>query len=201
MEYELWPLIGSIVLLCVPSYLFFTSRIRRRVTESQPSSGFPLRGVVLTWQNWLDLARGYGGAYLIFNLTFPLERRAETYFQELGIVAGILALGLMLNTYYRRRHLYCLAPAFMVVGISMVLYDWWIVLYGALAGLVIGRVTNSAEAFLITTGVIIGAFGYFVGGISLMLLLTCALTVLPIVYAFTTKRGLAIASIHGSLEE
>ncbi len=201
MEYNLWPLVGAVVLLFTPSYLFFNSRIRRRIANSLPSGDFPLVGILRTWQNWLDLVRGYAGAYLLYHHVYALDAQAENYMDELGVVAGVLALGLFFNTYYKRKHLYCMAPMFLVTGISLVIFDWWMVIYGVVAGAVFGRIVNSPEVFHISMGVVIGAFGYFFGGISIMLLLTCALIVLPIVYAFTTKRGLIAASGTGFTEE
>ncbi len=197
MEFNLWPLVGSILLLGTPSYLFFTSHVRRRVTEAQHSGGFPLPGIFLPWQNWLDLVRAAAGAYLLFHHTFELDRELESFYEEFGWMAGVFAVGIMLNVYYRRRHLYCLAPVFYITGISLGLFleNWWMVLYGVVAGLVFGRIINLPEAFFIVMGLVIGAFGYFFkGGVSLDLLLLCALTILPIVYAFATKRGLVVAA-------
>ncbi len=182
--------------------MFFTSHVRRRVTESQQSGGFPLPGILIPWQNWLDLVRGAAGAYLLFHHTFELDRELDTFYEEFGWMAGVFAVGIMLNTYYRRRHLYCLAPVFLVSGLSLVLFEWWMVLYAIAAGLVFGRILNAPEVFFIVMGLVVGVFGYFFSGIGLQLLLLCALIVLPIVYAFTTKRGLVVAAARTvSVEE
>ncbi len=202
MEYNLWPLVGAAFLLCAPSYLFFGGRIRRCNAELAQTGGFPLLGIFLPWQNWLDLARGFGGAFLLYHHVFELDPQAEEYMNELGVVAGVIAFALLLNTYYKKRkHLYCMAPIFLVTGIAMVTFDWWIVLYGVAAGAVLGRLSDSPEIALIAMGVVIGAFGYFFSGLSLILLLTCALVILPIVYAFTTNRNLIVASCISPTEE
>ncbi len=202
MEYNLWPLVGAVLLLCTPSYLFFTSRVRRRIVELALSGGFSLLGIARPWHNWLDLARGFGGAFLLYHHVFELDPQAEEYMKELGVVAGVIAFALLLNTYYKKRkHLYCIAPIFLVTGIAMVTFDWWIVLYGVVAGAVLGRLSDSPEIALIVMGLVVGAFGYFFAGLSLMLLLTCALIVLPVVYAFTTNRNLAAPSCISSTDE
>lgn len=151
-------------------------------------------GIFLVWQNWLDLVRGYAGAFLLYRHAFGLDREAETYFQEFGAIAGIFAVALMLNTYYSRRHLYCLAPVFLISGISLVLFEWWMVLYSIVAGVVFGRIINSAEAFLIVMAVVIGAFAYFFSSINYTSMLNGVLIILPIVYAFSTQRGLVVVA-------
>lgn len=185
------PLIGSFLLLWIPAHLFYSAELRDRVLDTHGSNGLPVTRLLPVWQNWMDLIRGFAGAYLVYRLSFPLERElGETYYYELVAIAGILAIAVAFQVVYYRNHLYCVSPVFFLVGVSFGVVDWWIVLYGVAAGLFVGRTINASEAFFIGMAATIGAISFVFHGVDPGWLIACAVLVLPVVISLTCQESL-----------
>ncbi len=187
----------AILVLWTPGYLFYTAAMRERVHSVHGSNGLPLSRIFVTWQHWLDGIRGFCGAYLLYVYTFPLERTLDdsSYYLELGTMGFVLLAGICAQVlYYQIRcHLYSLSPLFFLTGVSLAVVDWWIVMYGILAGLIFGRLINNSESFFAIMAVVIGAFGYMMFGLRLELLMICALLIVPIALSFLIQENLIIA--------
>ncbi len=191
MQFDPILLIVSVLLLWPPGYLFFSGTMHSRIQDAQGSNGLRLGRIFSTWQNWFDGVRGYLGAHLLYAHTFPLERDlGDAYYYELGALGVVLVMAVLVQVLYYRHHLYAVAPLFFLVGVASAVFAWWIVLHGVIAGLVLGRLANTSEAFLMITAVVVGAFGYLVYGIRIELLLVSALLVLPVAIAFAAQESL-----------
>ena len=197
MRFDPLFLLMAILVLWTPGHLFYTAAMRERVRSVHGSNGLPVGRLLLTWQNWLDGVRGFCGAYLLYEHTFPLERMLGdySYFWELGALGFVLLAGICFQVlYYQIRcHLYALAPVFFLIGISFAMVDWWIVLFGMVPGLIFGRIINFSEAFFAIMAVVIGIFGYVFHGIDFEVYLICTLLVVPIIVSFLINENLVVA--------
>ncbi len=194
MNFSLLPLLGAIILLWTPGYLFFTARIRDRVLDTHGSNGLRLQRIAMTWQHWMDGVRGFAGAYLLYNHAFLLERALrDAFLWEFGSLTAILAVAVVIQVIYYHRHVYCLSPIFFLLGILFALFTWWIIIHGIIAGLVFGRLANTSEAFFTIVAVVIAVLGYFIEDFQLEMGLVCALLLLPIVVSLLAKENLVVA--------
>ncbi len=193
MEVSLIYLIGSLVLLWMPGYLYLTREGRERVSDSYGSNGLPLSRIVLAWQNWMDAARGIAGAYGLTHLAIALDSGVrETYYYGFAGVGVVLAIAIVMQVVYIRRHVFCLSPIFFVSGMIFVLVDWWIALYAVVVGLFFGRIINSSEGFFFCAAATVAVFGYLFHGIDIEWMLTSGLLFLPIVCSLTAQESLVV---------
>ncbi len=178
-----------------PVYLFFSEDLRERVLDTQGSNGLPLRRIFATWQHWLDLARGFLGSWLLYHHTFVFDPDLENgLFIEYGVIGVVLAAGVAAQVFYYRRALYCLGPVLYLVGTSFGILDWWIALYGLLAGLFFGGISNSSTAFFFFASGTVAAVGFLFLRIDFEWLLGSGLLLLPVVLAFSAQEGLVMAT-------
>ncbi len=179
------------ILLGTPVYLFLSSDILQRVFNTQGADGFLLSRLAATWQNWMDLLRAFAGAWLLSRQVFVLDPAwDEGVYVKFAVVGGILAAGVAVQVVYYSRHIYCLCPVFYLAGVSFGLVDWWIALYGLLAGLFFGAIANSTEAFFLSMAITIAIAGYFFHGISPEWVVACVLLVLPVSIALSIHESL-----------
>ena len=197
MSFDPLFLLMAVFILWIPGYLFYTADMYERVHNVHGSNGLPVGRLLITWQHWLDGVRGFCGAYLLFEHTFPLERALadHSYYVELGVLGCILLVGICAQVlYYQIQcHLYALAPVFFLIGISFAMVDWWIVLFGMVSGLIFGRMINTSEAFFVIMAVVIGVVGLVFLGLNFEVYLVCALLILPVILSFLIHENLVVA--------
>ncbi len=202
MTFTIWCLGVSVILLWTPVYLFFSSDIRDRIVDTQGSNGLPLLRIAATWQNWLDLLRGFVGSWLLFHHTFHFGPGLENgQYYMLALVGAILVVGVSIQVVYFRRHLFCLCPVFYLAGLSFGLVDWWMALYGLLAGLFFGGISNSSTLFFCFSAGTLAVAGYLFRGIDVGWLLASGTMLLPVVFSLSVQESLVAAMRRRALNE
>ncbi len=183
----------ALVLLWPPTYLFISSRTRRRIRRAQGKGGdtFPLVRLALTWQNWFDLARGLAGSWLLYNQSFSVDPEMENAeYLTPAILAAVLLVGAVFQVLYYRRKWYCFSPLFYLVGVTFGILVWWIALYGLLAGLFFVGLLRHAIVFLAAMAATIGISGFLIMGFEPEWATACALLLLPIILSLILRRDL-----------
>ncbi len=178
-----WPaFVAALVLLCFPPSLWIKESVKRELAHQRTAGDFNLLRGLLAWQNWFDLARAYGGCFLLYEYAItPLEGGE---WKLLGWRIGILLFALLLQTVRRHRgRTYFLAPVFFVWGLTFFLSDPLLAVYGIAAGTLVGVITN-VEWKLPAMAVVVGLVGYLLGGIKIPLLVNVVVIVFPVIITF-----------------
>lgn len=151
----------------------------------------PVRGLFLAWQNWVDLVRSGVGAYALMELSIGLEAASQ---QEITIAfvvkAAVLVVGVLIQTVRWTPGLNFVAPLFYLSGLTLVLPGYtegafavifaWIFTWGA----------RDPKFHLPIMTTALAVAGYFLGGLSQVLLLNCGLVFLPAFFALLCQKGL-----------
>jgi hypothetical protein len=176
-------LIAALLLLWLPPSLMLAAKARRRLSHERTASEFGFWRGALQWQNWVDLARGYAGTYLIHH--YAMSSDEDVRWEVFGLSAGILVVALMVQT-IRRYHgrTYFLAPVFFVWGMAFVLAGPLLAFYGIAAGWLVAVVARNAEWQLPVTAAVVGGVGYLTAGLSPGLLIAVVLIAFPVLVAF-----------------
>ena len=179
-----WPIfIVTLLILAFPPSLMISAGTKRRLSHEREAGDFRIGRGLLAWQNWVDLARGYGGCYLLFE--YALIPPEDQGWMLLVWSAGILAAALLVQT-VRRYHgrSYFLAPIFFTWGITFYLAGPLLTFYGIAVATLLATVSKNAEWHLPTLAAVVGAVGYLTIGIKLTIVVVVALAVWPLVVTF-----------------
>ena len=185
-------LIASSVLLLVPASWLYPATGKERLT-SWHSARFRLEAMLGTWQHWLDLARGFGGAFFLTNaavLMDPAIAGDGDRILYLLIIWGVLGLAVFSQTVNYRQVFYFTAPIFFIWGVTLALVGWMPAVFGIIFSTVLARLLNHLELKLPLMAELVGAAGYEIDGFSMRLALTCGLILAPVVIAFACMNHL-----------
>lgn len=192
MQINWFILAGAAVLLFVPASWIYPASARERLA-SWHSARFRLEAMLGTWQHWLDLARAFGGTFLLVNaavLVEPMIAEKSDRYLALLLTWGTLALGVFFQTAHRKGTFYFTAPVFFLWGATLALVDWVPALFAIVFSAALARMLNHVELKLPMMAGLLGVVGYLVSGLSLTLILTAGLIVFPMVIAFACMSHL-----------
>jgi hypothetical protein len=195
MTFNIDLFLAAIALLCLP--------LPHSVSKAHAALGYKVRtphgtlgGMARTWQNWLDLARGAAGAYLLMDQAIDLPAPTPgSQLQVLGIQAGVLVSGLLLQVLRIEGGLRVFAPVFYLSGVTTFLVGSIESDFALLFGWAFALGMRDPRLQLPVMGVALAAAGYFFGGLRPVLTLNCALIFAPLLLAVLCQKRLLFVSL------
>ena len=177
---------AAVLLLGFPSILLYPAKTRKWLFSSRTTVDFSIRNSALTWQNWMDLVRGWGGAFLIHHHAFGVDPEVSDAGLTLWIWKGGVFAGLlfMQTLVWHRRRICFVAPAFLVAGMSFVLSDPLAVFYALVAAALLAAISENIEWFFALSAGVLSMLGYFWVGLNLALILNCGILFFPLLLTF-----------------
>jgi hypothetical protein len=180
-------LAGALVLLLCPGYT--PPRIRSMLKRS-PNARWPAdpAGLASLPINWIDLARGLCGTFLLlhsFSVKTPHDPKVAT--QIVAAQAGILALGLIIQTVRKVTEIIVVAPLFYLSGMILIYSDPLVGGAAVAIGWAFGVAARKAQLVSFMFCVILFA-GHALSARSLSGYAVCALAGLPLVLMFVSGR-------------
>jgi hypothetical protein len=171
-------LIGVTLLwLPLPASLGRSAKGRYQTQVLLPSVG----GLCRAWQNWVDLFRAAGGAYLLMNLSLRLDSNAtpSEAMSVLYLQAGILAVGLLIQILSFTHELNVVATLFYLTGMTAVLLEYQLGGFAVLFGWALAIGTKEPRALLPSMALALALGGFLFEELCLLLYLNVALLLLP----------------------
>lgn len=185
---------GAVVLLCVPATLLYPAPGKDWLAQSR-SARFRIERMLATWQNWFDFVRAFGGTFLLTKAAITVDpASAGGNHEKLALVGGVLAVAVIFQTLHHRKFFYFTAPIFFLWGLTLVLVNWPIAVFAIIFSVILSRLADHVELNLPLMAGLLGVAGYLVNGLSLTLLLTAVLIVLPVIIAFCSMQHLVCYS-------
>lgn len=194
METDWILLAASIVILWLPATLLYPASGKDWLAQSH-SARFKVERMLATWQHWFDFVRALGGTFF---LTIAAESitAGDAGGDHLGFifVGGILAIAVAFQTIQYRNGYYFTAPVFFLWGMTFILVEWPLATFAILFSVILARLANHVELKLPLMAGLLGVAGYMMDGLSLNLIMTAGLVVLPVVIAFASMHHLVCYS-------
>jgi len=166
----------------------------RRFLKSRRNPSVKTEVLFHRWQNWVDLARGFAGAFILssFAITVvPDVKGAAT--KALMIQGCVLGLGLTLQIVRVNAGIILVAPIFLLTGITLVYGGWDAGGFAVFVGWMFAIGGRSPVYQLPVMAVALGGSGYLLG-INLGLVLNCGLIALPLLASFMFHKPLAFVT-------
>lgn len=192
--------LGSLVILWVPASLLYPAGARQRLSDYR-SSRFRIERMLVTWQHWIDLVRGFGGAFLLTRVAVvPDPAVDEGLLLHLAVTGVVLTLAVAAQTLQRSETFYATAPVFYIWGVAFALVDWVPVLFSLVFSAILSRMVNHVEMNFPVMAGLLGVVGFLYGGFSFELALACVLIILPLVLAYATMQSMVCYSRELAIE-
>lgn len=189
-----WPIfIAAVLVLVFPITLFLSAFTKDRLAEPH-NQRFRLEKGLLVWQNWLDLLRSFAGFYLLAQLAGEMELQIqdEAIPHLEAIVLTTVALpGIVTQTVHHRQRFYCLAPVFYLWGLTLVFSHWIPALFALVFGSMTARLFDHVEMKFPVTAGLLALTGYLTGHFNLLLVINCALLMVPLVLSYMFLSSMA----------
>lgn len=184
-------LICASVVLLIPATLFYPPAGKDRLVHSH-NARFRIEQIMSTWQHWLDLIRAFAGTYVLTELAVSYRAVDDvSYFhQDKLLIGGILTAAVLLQTVHFRRFFYFTAPVLFLWGMTLAFASPIPALFAILFSAIIARLGDHVELKLPMMAGLLGVAGYLLDGLSPMLILNCALIVLPMLVAYCSMQNL-----------
>lgn len=166
----------------------------RRFLKSRRNSSVKTPILFKRWQNWVDLARGFAGAFILssFAITvLPDVKGAAT--KALMVQACVLGLGVLLQVVRVNAGIVLVAPIFLLTGITLVYGGWDAGGFAVFVGWMFAIGGKSPAYQLPVMAVALGGSGYLLG-MNLGLILNCGLIALPLLASFLFHKPLAFVT-------
>ena len=144
-------------------------------------------------RNWVDLARAATGAVAVNYALFAVEPGSAKIVatQILALKAILLTLAVLVQTIRWERGIRLSAPVFFILGLSFGLIGWQSALFACVAVWTCNQVIPSAGVFLLVFAGFELIFGVLLAhGLSVSILLSGALTVIPMLVSGMSRRPL-----------
>lgn len=187
----LYPLLGAILLL-TPTSALISGKAVHQTHGSHLSPNPSLSRLFFAWPNWLDFARGLGGAWgvLLLGQSLPPENAAADPASAFLIQSALLLIAASAQTIcFRNRKLF-LAPVFFLAGIGFAVSHPFAVAAGFTMGLVAAGSVQRLRLLLPVAAVTHLVIAFGLQGLSLEALLASALIFWPVLLGLMTKKEL-----------
>lgn len=199
MEIDWTLIVFYLGLLFLPASLLYSSETRESWFEKHDTSQFRLEQMCASWQNWLDLARAYWAGSALMGSSLLREFGATGAGVEWMILGGVFGVALILQTVQYRGAFYFSAPVFFVWGLTLALVAPTPALFAILFITIFARLINHIDLKFPLLVIILGVAGYLIGGVSLELIVACALISIPQIVAYAFVGNLFCCSRMESL--
>ena len=195
MIFNIGYIVPAVLLLLLPLPLVFgkTKDYRTRGYAPNPT----LRGAFRAWQNWLDLVRAAGGVSLLLNDSIIIESSdANSVWLAFCIKAGVLAIGVMLQTFHFGSELNIFAPVFYLSGITLVLpaitggWDFTASGFAVLFAWTMAWGTRDIRYLVPSLGIALGISGVFLRGFDAWLAVNLGLVFSSLLFATLFQKRL-----------
>jgi hypothetical protein len=200
LEYLLLPV--GVAILVVPTAVICGPRMRTRLDQPARRHNEGLLSLVRCRANWIDLVRGFAGAWLVQkpfqDLVSSQDELASTF---IGVQLAVLLAGVLAQTLWIRRPMRIIGPVFFLTGMTLALSGTltgvFALLLGISCALMIGRLSM---VFSIVPAALIG-FGILFQDIGVMTAFNAAAYALPAFLAFSFGTRISFvrrtASVRG----
>ena len=202
-----WPyLIVAIALLLPP--IPFSAGFRKSLLSFRRNSLANAVAAARVWQNWVDFTRAAFGVFLLTQLAFkPDPNQQDEGLKVLAIQAGILGIVLLAQTVRLLRNVQLLAPVFYLCGLTLMLSGWpqfrgfqialaditWQGAFAVVVGWLFAIGGKKLSYQLPAMAVALAAAGYVLG-LGPVLMLNCALILVPPMLSLLFRRKLIFAA-------
>ena len=180
----------------LPAVLLLWLPLPGVVADGQRRKDAPpnLVGLLRAWQNWVDLLRALAGVYLLTTLAFgsASEGKADPG-TLLGIRAGILGIGLLVQVVRFNEGLALYAPVFYATGLALMTPGYLLGAFAAFFGWALACGLKDYRLLLPAMALALAVSSYFWEGVNRSLLVTCGLIALPFLLSLLAQRPLLFA--------
>src|SRR5688500_15980258 len=163
MTFNLSFFLPALALLWVP--LPYVARKDRAYTYRGRITTSTITGLWRAWQNWVDLLRSAGGAYVLTTLSITGSVDERDLRNRALIIEGILMVGVLMQTVRFTPGQGFLAPLFYLSGLTAVLQSPNIAGFGILMGWAFGCGLRDPRYVLPSMAVSLLVAAYFLGGL------------------------------------
>ena len=158
---------------------------RRHATTASISSMLSL------WQNWVDVLRAGLGTFLLAHRAILNEAGiANPDTRGLLLIAMVAGLGLLFQTVRFSRGVQLVAPIFYLSGMTLVFSDFATGGFAVFAGWMFAVGAGKISYQIPVTIIALGGAGCLILGPSIVVILGCLLTGLPLFAAFLLRQPL-----------
>ncbi len=192
MTFNLNYFLAAVGLLWLP--MPFLARKDKAYANRVRSTSTTLPGLFQAWQNWADLIRSAVGTYALLELSIGLDGSGKDAALAGLIKAGILVLGVVIQTVRFTPGQTFLAPLFYLTGITLVFPGYREGAFAVLFGWIFVCGTRDPRFLLPTMGVALPISNYFLSGLSRAVLVNTAMIFLPILSGLLCQRRLVFVS-------
>jgi hypothetical protein len=189
-----WPfLLLAVVLLWVPFWL--PAELRSRLGPRPRLARATLTGLLKTPLNWIDLIRAAAAVWLLRHVAIEVDPSVTgAGMRAFLLQAGVLTVGLLLQTIRVRPRIFFLAPVFYLCGVTLLLPDFWVGGFAVFVGWFFA--VGGQKPFFLLPGmaVALGVGGLLLEGFSLRIPLAIGLLLLPLFLSFLFQHRLVFLS-------
>lgn len=192
LEIDWFILIAVSVVLFLPAPLLYPASVKDHLVHARVSR-FRLEKMVMHWQHWFDLGRAFIATHFLVNQAvgyIPTGMESQYLYQDLWLIAAVLALAIVFQTIHFRKFFYFTAPVFFLWGVTLAFYGWLPALFAIVFSALIARLGNHIELKLPLMAGLLAVTGYLIFGFSPKLVVASALIVLPMILALCSMRHL-----------
>jgi len=181
-------LVAAMVLLWFP--MLVRPRVPREIEELVRWAPAKPLAMMKVWLNWVDLARAGLGAWLLLETTFVFDPDDETARRTVLLLrAGILVVGLALQTVRFKRLLYFVAPAFYLTGITLLLGEGFAGAFAVCVGWAFALALRNGQLVLPVMAPALALGSLVLSGLEPLLFLNVGLLILPPLLGVLFLRG------------
>lgn len=183
LQFALVPV--GIAVMAIPTTVLYGAKMRARLDRPVRRFDEGLGPLFRSWVNWVDLARGAAGAWLIqFALQDTISSADELATTFLAIELGIVFICVLAQTIWFHRPIRIIGPFFYLAGVSLVLSGpltgSFALVTGLSCALMLGRL--SSVFWFVSAG--LAGFGFVFRKFDLVTAFDAFLFVIPAMLAF-----------------
>lgn len=204
-----WHLVlAAVAILVIPTSWLFSAQVKDRLAR-QSAHWFRLEYMIPAWQNWLDLVRAGLAGYVLAHMAIDMEALRLggddlTVFErhlDLIIVGASLAPALWIQTMRFRPFLYCTAPVFFVIGMTLAISPPVPAIFAIAFGVSIARMFDTVDLLFPLTAVFLVGIALLVRQFSLLVVLNAVLAMLPLLIGYASMCALSCFTRRTALAE
>ena len=151
-------------------------------------------GLFKAWQNWTDLFRSAAGTFMLLGFAVGVDPESGQAGQAEILKHGILLVGVLLQTFRFNSGQTFLAPLFYLTGLTVILPGYTVGGFAVVVAWAFAGGMKDPRFLLPVMVVALGVAGYFLSGLSRVVLLDLGLLVTPLFLALLFQKRLVFIS-------